>query len=202
MSRSTIISITKNGTVVKVIDNDKISFEVTVGENRQLKLEENLNRIIVLPHPNETALNNFVINFSELADTFGTANIKEYFEKLQELKAFKKGGGGVNADMAISDTENEAYVKNKNATKFFWATRSVEPSDDDKFLVAIGAGDKTLKLESGMPNPFAFSIVVLEGTVTIDASDVIVTDTLHNLVLNVDDKRTIFRDPNNHYIIV
>jgi len=92
--RKTYITISEDkGTVVKVTDNNKLTFEVNVAENRQLKLEPENNRIIILPHPNEVALNNFKINWNEIQDKLGTANITEYYNKLIELRAFKPAGG-------------------------------------------------------------------------------------------------------------
>ena len=93
MSRIIDINITDNGTSVKVVNNGKTVIEATIAEPRQLLLNEAAGKITVLKNNNDQVLNDFDIIYSQVSDKLGTTTVKEYYDKLIELRAFKKGGG-------------------------------------------------------------------------------------------------------------
>lgn len=64
----------------------------------------------------------------------------------------------VKSDMAETDTNNSAYVKNKNRVIEVLASRELQPSDDDAILIV--KADVTLTLTSNLQNNFSCNIYV------------------------------------------
>jgi len=112
--REVALIVTETGTVVEIYKNGNLHKAYTLSESRQL--ETTPAGVRILPHPNENVLNYFEIKLNELKDNFGANTPQELILKLNELGAFKKGGGGakvineVSGNLPLDPKANKIYL--------------------------------------------------------------------------------------------
>ncbi len=194
MSRTIYLNITDTGTSVKVVENGNTIIEATPRENRALQLDEAAGKIRVLAHPNEAVLNDFDIYYNEVADKLGTTTVKEFYDKLIELRAFKVGGGGVQKQPDLTQTDNTQpdYVKNVDKAVVIKADRDLQLSDRGAILFVTGGFFKLTLQELGIP--FGVTIDVDRNSqLTIETNGMNIINLSDDLVINATQNAKLYR---------